>query len=146
MVFICLLPSFSLVLLHLCKQKQSGTGQTNCISEFWHKFSLVFLCILMFCLVFDGSRTLNKFLRMQASPYLQRLPKRLLLFVFFFPQQLLLLKNLFHPEIEKSTLPYCLWQRFTSWLCHLLAVITVITAEITVIVWKMHFPCDVYVL
>lgn len=117
MVFICLLPSFSLMLLHLCKQKQNGTGQTKCISEFWHKFNLVFLCILMFCLGFEGSRMLNKFLIMYASPYHQRLPKRLP----FFPAAATV-KKLFHPEIKKSTLPYCLWQRFASWLCHLLAL------------------------
>lgn len=119
-VFICLLPSFSLMLLRLCKQKRNGTGtgETNCISKFWHKFNLVFLCMLMFCLLFDESRMINKFLIMHASPYHQRLPKRLP----FFSQHLLLLKKLFHPEIKKSTLPYHLWQRFTSWLCHLLAL------------------------
>lgn len=118
MVFICLLPSFSLMLLHPCKQKQNGTVQTNCISEFWHKFNLVFLCILMFCLVFDESRMLNKFLIMHASPYHQRLLQRL---PFFFPAAATA-KKLFHPEIKKSTLSYCLLQRFTSWLCPLLAL------------------------
>lgn len=117
MVFICLLPSFSLMLLHLCKQKQNETGQTSCISEFWHKFNLVFLSILMFCLVFHGSRMLNRFLKMHASPYHQRLPKRLP-----FSPAAATAEKLFHPEIKKSTLPYCLWQIFTSWLCYLLAL------------------------
>lgn len=79
MVLISLLPPLSWMLLHLCKQKQNGTGQSYFISEFWQTFKLVFLCIIMCCLVFDKARTLDKFLIMHATPYQQRVQQMLLL-------------------------------------------------------------------
>lgn len=83
MVLISLLPRLSWMLLHLCKPKQNGTWQSYCISEFWQKFKLVFLCKIMCCLVFDETRMLDKFLIIHASPYQQSMQQMLLLKIFF---------------------------------------------------------------
>lgn len=87
--FICLLPCLSWKLLQLCEQKQNWTGESLCVLEFWHKFKLVFLCVLVLPCC-DELSMLKKFLIMPATPIHQRVQRGCLLF-----QQPLLLKFCF---------------------------------------------------